>query len=82
MSCRRRPSQRLKAYVEAGGTFVALQETGRHTPLKRDAWPITELTGFKVREVRPMNGTVTILEKQPLFTALAGKTFYNHGTRH
>ena len=71
---------RLKAYVEAGGTFVALQETGRHTPIQRDAWPITDLTGFKVREVRPMTGTVNILQQQSLFTTLAGKSFFNKGT--
>ena len=71
---------RLKAYVEAGGTYVALQETGRHTPFKRDAWPITDLTGFKVREVRPMTGTVNILNDQPLFSALAGKSFLNQGS--
>jgi hypothetical protein len=70
---------RLKAYVEAGGTFVALQETGRHTIAQRDAWPIDDLTGFKVREIRPMLGTVTILQQQSLFTSLAGKTFFNHG---
>ena len=71
---------RLKAYVEAGGTFVALEETGRHTPLQRDAWPISDLTGFKVGEIRPMTGTVNILHDQPLFTALAGKSFLNQGT--
>ena len=71
---------RLKAYVEAGGTFVALQETGRHTPLERDAWPISDLTGFKVSEIRPMTGTVNILHDQPLFTALAGKSFLNQGS--
>jgi hypothetical protein len=71
---------RLKAYVEAGGTFVALQETGRHTPFQRDAWPIDDLTGFKVREVRPMTGIVNILQQQSLFTALAGKTFFNRGS--
>ncbi|HEY3418555.1 MAG TPA: hypothetical protein VGM23_16890, partial [Armatimonadota bacterium] len=70
---------RIKAYVEAGGTFVALQETGRHTFTQRDAWPISDLTGFKVRGIRPMEGAVTILKDQPLFTKLAGKTFYNRG---
>lgn len=70
---------RIKAYVEAGGTFVALQETGRHSYTRRDAWPISDLTGFKVREIRPMTGTLMILHDQPLFTKLAGKTFYNRG---
>jgi hypothetical protein len=71
--------QRIAAYVEAGGTFVALQETGRHTYTQRDAWPISALTGFRVAAVRPMEGAVTILRDQPLFTKLAGKTFYNRG---
>jgi hypothetical protein len=69
----------IKAYVEAGGTFVALQETGRSTFTKKDAWPISDLTGFAVREVRPMEGSVTIMRDQPLFKNLAGKTFYNRG---
>ena len=70
---------RIKSYVEAGGTFVAMQETGRHTPTQRDAWPISDLTGFKVKAVRPMVGTVNILFDQPLLAALAGKSFYNRG---
>ncbi|MEI8196281.1 MAG: hypothetical protein WCI73_10260, partial [Phycisphaerae bacterium] len=67
----------LKKYVEAGGTYVALQETGRHTFTKRDAWPISDLTGFTVNEVRPMAGTISILADQPLFKKLAGRNFYN-----
>lgn len=69
----------VRQYVEAGGTFVALQETGRHTYTERDAWPISELTGCKVREVRPMSGTVAVLHEQSLLKKLAGKTFYNRG---
>ncbi len=70
----------LRKYVEAGGTLVTLQETGRHTTLKRDAWPIAELTGFKVKAIRPMDGTLSILTKQPLFSKLGGKVYYNRGT--
>ena len=69
----------IKAYVEAGGTYVALEETGRGTFTDRDAWPITDLTGFRVHQIRPMEGTLTILNDQPLFTKLAGKTFFNRG---
>lgn len=71
--------RQIAAYVEAGGTFVALQETGRHSYTQRDAWPISELTGFKVREVRPMEGTLAIGVEQPLLKRLAGRTFYNRG---
>ncbi len=69
----------IRKYVEQGGTFVALQETGRHTFEQRDAWPIQALTGFKVKEVRPMGGFVSILNDQPLFSKLAGQNFENTG---
>ncbi|MDD5200066.1 MAG: hypothetical protein PHC88_09710 [Terrimicrobiaceae bacterium] len=69
----------LKKYVEEGGTFVALQETGRDTFTRRDAWPISDLTGYKVREQRPMTGAVFILAEQPIFKRLAGRNFYNRG---
>jgi hypothetical protein len=69
----------LKKYVENGGTYVALQETGRHTTIRRDTWPISDLTGFKVREVRQMTGSLSIMYEQPLFAKLAGKSYYNRG---
>ena len=71
--------QDITRYVEGGGTYVALQETGRHTLTARDAWPIQALSGFKVKEVRPMGGFVSILPDQPLFTKLAGQNFENEG---
>jgi len=70
----------LKSYVENGGTYVAIQDTGRHTRTRRDAWPISALTGFRVQEIRPMTGgTITILKDQPLFSKLAGRSFENRG---
>lgn len=71
--------QDIKHYVEQGGTYVALQETGRHTPTERDAWPIQALSGFKVKEVRPMGGFVSILPDQPIFSKLAGQNVENEG---
>ena len=69
----------VRHYVEQGGTFVALQETGRHTMTEKDAWPIESLTGFHVKEVRPMGGFLSILPDQPIFTKLAGQNFENEG---
>ncbi len=69
----------LKKYVEEGGTYILLQETGRHTTYKRDAWAVSDLTGFTVAEERPMSGSLSILFDQPLFKKLAGRTFYNRG---
>lgn len=69
----------IKRYVEQGGTYVALQETGRHTFTEKDAWPIEDLTGFKVTQVRPMGGFLAILDDQPIFTKLRGKNYLNEG---
>jgi hypothetical protein len=70
---------RVRKYVENGGTYVMLQDTARHTSTQRNAWPAEELTGFRVREVRPMTGTLAIMNEQPIFTRLAGKVFDNRG---
>jgi hypothetical protein len=69
----------LKKYVESGGTYVLLQETGRHTYTQRDAWPITQLTGFEVESIRPMDGTLSIMTEQNLLPGLEGKAYYNRG---
>lgn len=71
--------QDLRHFVEQGGTYVALADTGRHTLTQKDAWPIESLSGFHVKEVRPTGGFVSILNDQPLFTKLAGQNFENSG---
>jgi hypothetical protein len=38
-------------YVRAGGTFVTFVQTGRHTPVVKDAWPISRLTGYKIAAI-------------------------------
>jgi len=39
---------RIEHWVRAGGTFVTLVYTGRHSELEPDSWPIGKLTGFDV----------------------------------
>ena len=68
----------IQRYVRAGGTFVAVNVTGRHTPLEADAWPIEKLTGFKVIGERD-NMHVTVLPDNPLLKRLAGLTFNGNG---
>ena len=38
----------VEAWVRKGGIFVAFVQTGRHTPEKKDAWPISRLSGYEV----------------------------------
>ena len=35
-------------WVRKGGTFITYQQTGRHTSIVPDSWPIAKLTGYAV----------------------------------
>ncbi|HEY3329888.1 MAG TPA: hypothetical protein VGK19_07705 [Capsulimonadaceae bacterium] len=43
--------KQVEAYVRNGGVFVTFVQTGRHTPLQLDSWPISRLTGYKVTHI-------------------------------
>jgi hypothetical protein len=69
----------LRRYVEQGGTFIATQNSGRHSLLEPDVWPISELTGFKVLGVGK-HGTVTFGKNLPIFHGWEGKQFDGEGS--
>ena len=69
----------IRRYVEKGGTFIALHETGRHGILEPDTWPISQLTGFKVQSVGE-KGKVTFGTDLPLFKGWEGKEFDGEGS--
>ena len=41
----------IENYVKNGGIFITFVQTGRHSPDKRDAWPISRLTGYQVTKI-------------------------------
>lgn len=41
----------IERYVRGGGTFVTFVQSGRHSPEQADAWPISRLTGYRVKHV-------------------------------
>jgi hypothetical protein len=45
----------IEKWVREGGIFVTFVQTGRHTPEKKDAWPISRLTGYRVKEASRYN---------------------------
>lgn len=45
----------IEKYVSDGGTFVTFVQTGRHTPVEKDSWPIQRLTGYRVKQIDPLN---------------------------
>lgn len=44
-------TREVEAWVRRGGIFVAFVQTGRHSPEKKDAWPISRLSGYEVTAV-------------------------------
>lgn len=72
-------AQRLRAWVEDGGVFVALPFTGRHARAASETWPISALSGCKPTGERKLGGTVTFAAGQKIFADLAGRQFPDDG---
>jgi len=63
----------IEAWVRRGGVFITTGETGRHTPEKADAWPISRLTGYSVSKVtaHPDQQKMKFVAGQTVFTESA-----------
>ena len=73
---------RITSWVENGGVFIAYPFTGRSTPLKAATWPMTALTGSKIKDnaVRPgYVPKVVFPDDTKFFPSFAGQTI--HGAK-
>ena len=68
---------KLADWVKAGGTFVTLGQTGRHTEEEPDSWPISALTGCDVQWVSKLKDTGEY-EWKP-FTMEPGEQVFDEG---
>lgn len=68
----------IKKYVEQGGTFIAIHNTGMHSLLEADCWPISELTGFKVVS-KEKRGKLKFENNIPIFKGWEEKEFEGEG---
>ena len=68
----------LQSWVEAGGTLVLNQRSGRNTYMKSDSWPIAKLMGC-TPTIRPQTGNIKFEDNPAILKAYAGKTFKNYG---
>lgn len=69
--------ERIKAWVERGGVFIAFPFTGRSTPLKAGIWPMAALTGSKIKEDAVRSGyvpKVVFPDDSKFFPSFAGQT--------
>jgi len=67
-------------YVDQGGTFVACADTGRNSPTVPEAWPISQLTGYRVRTTDE-RGQVTFSQSLPVVSGLSGVRFPSSDTQ-
>ena len=44
-------AEAVERYVRAGGTYVAMFQSGRHTPEKPDQWVLSSLAGCRVKDM-------------------------------
>lgn len=65
----------IEKWVRAGGTFVTLAQTGRHTPERPNAWPIARLTGYRVAKIDRLKDNGDIEERGTLAPAPGQKIF-------
>jgi hypothetical protein len=67
----------IEKWIRNGGTFVTLAQTGRHTPEKFDAWPISRLTGYKVGKIDQLTPDGNVGESGTLQMATGQSIFGN-----
>lgn len=46
----------IEKWVRNGGIFITFCQTGRHTEIEPDSWPISKLTGYKVVGIHKYKG--------------------------
>jgi hypothetical protein len=69
----------LEQYVRNGGIFIALHNTGMHTPERANAWPISRLTGLRVVNSARTAGTLVFGKEQSLWPTLRGAEEKGYG---
>ncbi|MEI8196406.1 MAG: hypothetical protein WCI73_10895, partial [Phycisphaerae bacterium] len=70
----------LEGYVRRGGTFIAMHETGMHSPSRANAWPIERLTGLRVKQNAPIGGKqIRFSDTQNLLPTLRGRSIDGWG---
>lgn len=71
----------IERYVRGGGIFIAQHHTGRHSPERADAWPISRLTGLTVaKDGNGVGGTLRFTQQQDLWPTLRGRELKGWGT--
>jgi hypothetical protein len=65
----------IAAWVKRGGIFITYQQTGRHTSVEQDSWPISKLTGYAVTSIDRMAPNGDGIQNRPLHPVLGQMVF-------
>ncbi|MCL1921392.1 MAG: hypothetical protein FWG50_10010 [Kiritimatiellaeota bacterium] len=71
----------IKRWVERGGTFVAMYETGRHTPETPDAWALQDISGYRPRVFSQYQGLRNDPVQRVKLTRADGQEVFIHAHR-
>jgi hypothetical protein len=66
----------IECWVRRGGVFITYHQTGRHTSVLPDAWPISKLTGYAVTGVDKLSANGDGLPGRKLRPAPGQKVFH------
>lgn len=69
----------IRKYVEQGGTFVALDNTARHTLLEPDSNPLASVSGFKFLKAHG-GGNIHFASELPIFKGWEDRPLRSWGT--
>ncbi|HEY3331049.1 MAG TPA: hypothetical protein VGK19_13560 [Capsulimonadaceae bacterium] len=69
----------IERYVRQGGTFVATNVTGMHTPDTANVWPISRLTGLAVKNPSAPFGNISFTADESLWPSLRGRELKSGG---
>lgn len=71
----------IEQYVRDGGTFVTFVQTGRHTSIEKDTWPISRLTGYRVTHIDPLDSDGEVLQPRSMRPAPDQEVFSGNWRR-
>ena len=72
-----RGGRQIEAWVRRGGVFITFHQTGRHTSLTPDAWPISKLTGYAVTGIDQLSPNGDGMPSRRLHMAEGQKVFHS-----
>ena len=67
----------IEEWVRRGGVFITFHQTGRHTSLTPDAWPISKLTGYAVTGIDRLSPNGDGMPSRRLHMAAGQKVFHS-----